>query len=76
MVAEEAAHRDQKVRKALKGLRWLLYRHSSTRSKDDTRTLKALEKANNRIYRAQTLTATPLQAGIVRRRRRRGTAVA
>lgn len=33
-------------RKALKGLRWLLYRHSSNRSRRDTRTLKALEKAN------------------------------
>lgn len=42
-------------RKAMKGLRWLLYRHSSTRSKADTRTLKALEKANNRIYRAWRL---------------------
>jgi transposase len=42
-------------RKALKGLRWLLYRHSSTRSQEDTRTLKALEKANNRIYRAWRL---------------------
>jgi transposase len=42
-------------RKALKGLRWLLYRHSSTRSRDDTQTLKALEKANNRIYRAWRL---------------------
>ncbi len=39
-------------RKMLKGLRWLLYRHSATRSKRDTRTLKALEKANNAIYRA------------------------
>jgi len=42
-------------RKALKGLRWLLYRHSATRSRKDTRTLKALEKANNRIYRAWRL---------------------
>lgn len=42
-------------RKALKGLRWLLYRHSSTRSREDTRTLKALEKANRRIYRAWRL---------------------
>jgi len=42
-------------RKALKGLRWLLYRHSSTRSRKDTRTLKTLEKANNRIYRAWRL---------------------
>ncbi len=42
-------------RKALKGLRWLLYRHSSTRSRKDTYTLNALEKANNRIYRAWRL---------------------
>jgi transposase len=42
-------------RKALKGLRWLLYRHSSTRSRKDTATLKALEKANRRIYRAWRL---------------------
>jgi len=42
-------------RKTLKGLRWLLYRHSSTRSRRDTRTLKALERANRRIYRAWRL---------------------
>lgn len=42
-------------RKALKGLRWLLYRHSSTRSRDDTRTLKELERSNRRIYRAWRL---------------------
>lgn len=42
-------------RKALKGLRWLLYRHSSTRSRQQTITLKALEKANLRIYRAWRL---------------------
>ncbi len=42
-------------RKALKGLRWLLYRHFFTRSRKDTRTLKGLEKANNRIYRAWRL---------------------
>jgi len=42
-------------RKALKGLRWLLYRHSSTRSRKDTRTLRALDKGNRRIYRAWRL---------------------
>jgi len=42
-------------RKVLKGLRWLLYRHSSTRSRKHTRTLKALEKSNRRIYRAWRL---------------------
>lgn len=42
-------------RKALKGLRWLLYRHSSSRSRDQTRVLKELEKRNRRIYRAWRL---------------------
>jgi transposase len=42
-------------RKVLKGLRWLLYRHSSTRSRGDTRTLKGLERGNRRIYRAWRL---------------------
>ncbi len=42
-------------RKTLKGMRWLLYRHSSTRSRRDTRTLKTLEKHNRRIYRAWQL---------------------
>ena len=42
-------------RKALRGLRWLLYRHSSNRSRRDTHTLKALDKANRRIYRAWRL---------------------
>jgi len=42
-------------RKTLKGLRWLLFRHSSTRTKRHTRTLNALEKGNRRIYRAWRL---------------------
>ena len=45
----------QADRKPLKGLRWLLYRHSSTRSRRDTRHLKALDKHNRRIYRAWQL---------------------
>ncbi len=44
-----------KDRISLKGLRWLLYRHSSHRSGRDTATLRALEKANRRIYRAWRL---------------------
>ena len=43
------------ARHALKGLRWLLYRRSDNRSRQDTRTLKALEKGNRRIYRAWQL---------------------
>lgn len=46
---------DGQEKKALKGLRWLLYRHSSTRKKSDTRTLNALERGNKRIYRAWRL---------------------
>ena len=42
-------------KKAMKGLRWLLYRHSVTRSKSETDRLKELEKSNNRIYRAWVL---------------------
>ncbi len=42
-------------RKILKGLRWLLYRRSSTRSKNQTRTLNELKKENNTIYRAWVL---------------------
>ena len=42
-------------RKILKGLRWLLFKHSSTRSKKDSRILNALQKGNRRIYRAWLL---------------------
>ena len=42
-------------RKPLKGMRWLLDRHSSTRTRSDTRNLKALDKHNRRIYRAWRL---------------------
>ena len=42
-------------RTMLKGLRWILYRHSSTRSRKDTRSLKALDRGNHRIYRASRL---------------------
>jgi transposase len=52
---EQWRQADTGERKALKGLRWLLYRHSSTRSPANTRTLRALEKHNRRIYRAWRL---------------------
>ncbi|MBC8553536.1 MAG: ISL3 family transposase [Candidatus Brocadiales bacterium] len=42
-------------RKALKGLRWLLYKHSSNRSDEDTQTLKSLYRGNRRIYRSWVL---------------------
>jgi len=52
---EEWRKADDSNKKALKGLRWLLYRHSSTRSKEDTQTLKSLYRGNRRIYRASVL---------------------
>ena len=42
-------------RKLLKGLRWVLLSHSARRSPKDRDTLKTLEKANRRIYRAWRL---------------------
>jgi transposase len=42
-------------KKALKGLRWLLFYHSSNRSKADTRRLNELQKLNRRIWRAWIL---------------------
>ena len=42
-------------RKLLKGLRWVLLHHSAHHSPQDRDTLKALEKANRRIYRAWRL---------------------
>lgn len=42
-------------RKALKGIRWLLFKHGRNRKKSDTRTLNKLNKSNRRIYRAWVL---------------------
>ena len=42
-------------RKAIKGLRWLLFKHSSNRSKKQSRILNALHKGNRRIHRAWVL---------------------
>lgn len=42
-------------RKLLKGMRWLLYRHSSTRTRAHTRSIRKMEKHNRRIYRAWQL---------------------
>lgn len=41
--------------RVLKGLRWLLFAHSSNRTKSDTRVLNQLKKGNHRIYRAWVL---------------------
>ncbi len=46
---------DTDERKTLKGLRWLLFKHYSNRSKKDSRILNDLRKANRRIHRAWVL---------------------
>jgi transposase len=46
---------DKSGRKALKGLRWLLYRHSRKRSDKDIETIKTLQTSNRRIHRALIL---------------------
>lgn len=45
----------KKEKKIFKGVRWLLFRHSSNRKKRDTRTINRLKRSNNRIYRAWLL---------------------
>ena len=42
-------------RKALKGIRWLLFKHSRNRTKKDTRVLNELRTGNRRIHRAWVL---------------------
>lgn len=46
---------DGNEKKTLKGLRWLLFRHSSNRTKGNTHTLNQLRKSNRRIHRAWVL---------------------
>lgn len=52
---EEWRNADKSDRSALKGLRWLLFRHSSNRTKGHTRTLNRLKRSNLRIHRAWVL---------------------
>lgn len=52
---EEWRDADADTRKALKGLRWLLYKHPLKRTKRDTRILNSLRKSNRRIHRAWIL---------------------
>lgn len=42
-------------KKALKGLRWLLFKHASTRTPEEKRILNALRTGNRRIHRACVL---------------------
>ena len=52
---EEWRTSDRQERKSLKGLRWLLFKHQSNRTKGDTKVLNALKKSNRRIHRAWVL---------------------
>jgi transposase len=42
-------------RKALKGMRWLLYKHADNRTKNETQLINQLKKSNRRIHRAWIL---------------------
>jgi transposase len=42
-------------RKALKGIRWILFRHPSNRTSEDKRVLDTLRASNRRIHRASVL---------------------
>ncbi len=42
-------------RKALKGLRWILFKHPSNRTSQDRRILATIRKSNRRIHRAAVL---------------------
>lgn len=52
---EEWRNVSKQEKGVLKGIRWILFRHSSTRTKGNTRTINKLRSANNRIYRAWLL---------------------
>lgn len=46
---------DKDQRRAMKGLRWLLFKHANNRSKKQTRLLNQLRSGNRRIHRAWVL---------------------
>lgn len=52
---EEWREANGEERQALKGLRWILFKHHGNRTKGDTRKLNALKKSNRRIHRAWVL---------------------
>lgn len=52
---EEWRRLSKSQRAAIKGIRWLLFRHSSNRSKGQSRVINQLRHGNNRIYRAWLL---------------------
>jgi len=52
---EEWRLADKPGKEAPKGMRWLLFMHSSNRTKKDTRLINQLKKSNHRIHRAWVL---------------------
>lgn len=52
---EEWRKVDGEEKKAMHGLRWLLFKHSKNRNKGETQFLNALKKSNRRIHRAWVL---------------------
>ncbi len=52
---EEWQNIPESERKAMIGVRWILFKHSSKRTENETTVLKALNKSNRRIYRASVL---------------------
>ena len=52
---EEWRQLEGNEKKAMQGLRWLLFKHSKNRTKSDTRFLNQLRKSNRRIHRAWVL---------------------
>lgn len=43
------------MRKAVRGLRWILYKHPSNRTEEDVTLLKNLKRSNRRLWRAAVL---------------------
>jgi transposase len=52
---EEWQALSKEERKAMKGMRWLLYKHSENRTKGETRLINQLKNSNRRIHRAWVL---------------------
>ncbi len=52
---EQWRHVSREERKVLKGIRWILFRNDSDRTREDRRVLQSLRKSNRRIHRASIL---------------------
>ncbi len=52
---EEWRKADKSGKKGLKGVRWLIYKHSSNRTEEDTKSLRSLYMGNRRIHRSWVL---------------------